>query len=49
MTEVTNNEDVKTQENVDPVEVTESKPQETSDVKPELVEGSKEYNWRKMD
>lgn len=49
MTEEANNEDVNIQEDVTPVEATEDKSQETSDVKPETTEGSKEYNWRKME
>jgi len=49
MTEEANNEDVNIQEDVTPVEATEDKSQETSDVKPETIEGSKEYNWRKME
>lgn len=50
MTEVAENNDVKEQEGVAPVEATESqKPQETSEVKSEPSEGSKEYNWRKME
>jgi len=50
MSEEAENKDVKEQENVTPVEATESqKPQETSEVKSEPTEGSKEYNWRKME
>lgn len=49
MTEEAKNKDVNTQETVIPVEATEAKSQETSDVKPTPTEGSKEYNWRKME
>lgn len=49
MTDNANNEDVKIQDDVTPVEATENKPQEATNVNLDPQPGSKEYNWRRME